>query len=435
MSHKSMQKKILLITYYWPPAGGPGVQRWLKFVSYLPEYDIHPVVYVPDGAAYPIKDMELIKQIPENIEVIRQPIKEPAQWSKKLFSKKTQQLQSGVLPSKRRSWVTQMLLCIRANFFIPDARVTWVKPSVRYLKQYCTEHTIETIITTGPPHSIHLIGKQLQKEIGVKWLADFRDPWTTIHYFEQMPLSSYSKKKHYQLEKQVLNSADKITVTSRPTKELFRKVTQKPIEVITNGYDEKLLPKNKLQLDVQFTISHIGSLLSDRNPIQLWKAIADLLKRVPNFKNDLKINLAGIISDEVLESIQYFGLIEYIENHGYISHSKAIDLQHTSQVLLLLEMDKQSTRVILPGKLFEYMASKRPILALGPKEGAIAELLQETNAGKYYTYSQYEAITNCLYAYYQKYISEKGLYVNSKGIEAYSRSAVSKKMAKVIWDL
>src|SRR5699024_4301663 len=180
----------------------------------------------------------------------------------------------------------------------------------------------------------------------------------------------------------------------------------------------------KLQLDVQFTISHIGSLLSDRNPIQLWKAIADLLKRVPNFKNDLKINLAGIISDEVLESIQYFGLIEYIENHGYISHSKAIDLQHTSQVLLLLEMDKQSTRVILPGKLFEYMASKRPILALGPKEGAIAELLQETNAGKYYTYSQYEAITNCLYAYYQKYISEKGLYVNSKGIEAYSRSAV-----------
>lgn len=435
MSHKSMQKKILLITYYWPPAGGPGVQRWLKFVSYLPEYDIHPVVYVPDGAAYPIKDMELIKQIPENIEVIRQPIKEPAQWSKKLFSKKTQQLQSGVLPSKRRSWVTQMLLYIRANFFIPDARVTWVKPSVRYLKQYCTEHTIETIITTGPPHSIHLIGKQLQKEIGVKWLADFRDPWTTIHYFEQMPLSSYSKKKHYQLEKQVLNSADKITVTSRPTKELFRKITQKPIEVITNGYDEKLLPKNKLQLDVQFTISHIGSLLSDRNPIQLWKAIADLLKRVPNFKNDLKINLAGIISDEVLESIQYFGLIEYIENHGYISHSKAIDLQHTSQVLLLLEMDKQSTRVILPGKLFEYMASKRPILALGPKEGAIAELLQETNAGKYYTYSQYEAITNCLYAYYQKYISEKGLYVNSKGIEAYSRSAVSKKMAKVILNL
>src|SRR5699024_8699546 len=185
MSHKSMQKKILLITYYWPPAGGPGVQRWLKFVSYLPEYDIHPVVYVPDGAAYPIKDMELIKQIPENIEVIRQPIKEPAQWSKKLFSKKTQQLQSGVLPSKRRSWVTQMLLYIRANFFIPDARVTWVKPSVRYLKQYCTEHTIETIITMGPPHSIHLIGKQLQKEIGVKWLADFRDPWTTIHYFEQ----------------------------------------------------------------------------------------------------------------------------------------------------------------------------------------------------------------------------------------------------------
>src|SRR5699024_7935899 len=197
-------KKVLLVTYYWPPAGGPGVQRWLKFVSYLPHFGIDPIVYIPENPAYPIVDENLLSQVPKGITIIKQPIREPASIAEKLFGKKTKQLQSGILPSKKASLATRIMLYIREYFFIADARVGWLKYSVAFLKEYCKQHHIKTLITTGPPHSLHLIGLQLQKEIGLKWLADFRDPWTTIHYFAQLPLRKGAIKKHEKLEKRVL---------------------------------------------------------------------------------------------------------------------------------------------------------------------------------------------------------------------------------------
>lgn len=428
-------KKVLLISYYWPPAGGPGVQRWLKFVSYLPKYGVEPIVYTPKNAEYPILDKDLLHQIPKEITHIQQPIREPATWAKKLFSKKTKQLQSGIMPSKKAGIVTRFLLYIRANFFIPDARVTWVKSSVSFLKKYCKENNIQTIITTGPPHSMHLIGMQLQKEIGVKWLADFRDPWTSIHYFEQLPLTSYARKRHRELERKVLTTADSISVTSEPTKKEFQKLTSKPIYVVTNGYDEKLLLKERPKVDSKFSIAHIGSLLSDRNPEQLWKAISDLLKKYSSLKKDLEIRLAGVVSDEVLQSIRKHGLQDFVKEYGYLSHSEAIRLQHKSQLLLLLEMDKEETKVILPGKLFEYMAARRPILALGPKEGAVEPILEKTKSGTYFTYLEYDAIYIYLEKKYQVYTQYQTILINSTGIEIYSREYLSEKMAKILKNL
>lgn len=431
MTNQRKLKKVLIITYYWPPAGGPGVQRWLKFVSYLPKYGIEPIVYIPKNAEYPIIDKELIKQVPIDITVIKQPINEPATWAKKLSGKKTKQLQSGILPSKKPSLLTRFMLYIRANFFIPDARVGWVRPSVSYLKEYCKVEGIHTVITTGPPHSLHLIGMKLQDQIGVKWLADFRDPWTTIHYFSQLPLSKRAKKKHKALEKKILLAADAITVTSKPTKIDFERLTNKSIYVITNGYDEKLLPKVKPEVQKKFSIAHIGSLLSDRNPEYLWKAIAALLESNPTLKKDLQINLAGVVSDEVLERLNHYGLSSFIKNYGYLSHTDAILLQHTSQLLLLLEMDKEETKVILPGKLFEYMAARRPIIAIGPVDGAIQPILKETNAGVYFSYQEYEAIYTHLEQQYLAYLGNE-LKVKSHDVEAYSREAISKKMAEIL---
>lgn len=434
MTDKQARKKVLLVTYYWPPAGGPGVQRWLKFVSYLPQFGIEPIVYIPENPAYPILDRNLLNQVPTGVTIIKQPIREPASFAKKLFGKKTKQLQSGILPGKKASIVTRMMLYIRANFYIPDARVGWVKPSVVFLKDYCRKNHIQTLITTGPPHSLHLIGMQLQKEIGVKWLADFRDPWTTIHYFADLPLSIRALQKHKALEKEVLAAADLITVTSKPTKIEFQKITNKPIAVVTNGYEESLLPKEVLPLDTKFSIAHIGSLLSDRNPKQLWQAIADLLKAYPDLKEDLQITLAGVVSDEVLFSIEKAGLKEFVKDFGYLSHEEAIRLQHSSQLLLLLEMDKEETKVILPGKLFEYMAARRPILALGPEGGAIAPILKETNAGSYYTYQETTAIYKYLEKQYKRF-KTGDLHIHSQGIESYSREAVSRKMAKLLQEL
>lgn len=428
------KKQVLLVTYYWPPAGGPGVQRWLKFVSYLPQFGIEPIVYIPENPEYPILDENLVSQVPNGVTIIKQPIREPASFAKKLFGKKTKQLQSGILPTKKASLATQLMLYVRANFFIPDARVGWVKPSVSFLKDYCKKNHIDTLITTGPPHSLHLIGMQLQKEIGVKWVADFRDPWTTIHYFNQLPLRAKALKKHKELEKKVLNAADIITVTSKPTQTEFEKLTNTPIHVVTNGYDGHQLPKESIPLDTKFSIAHIGSLLSDRNPKQLWKALADLLKVYPRLKNDLQITLAGVVSEEVLESISEAGLKEYVQNYGYVSHAEAIRLQHASQILLLLEMDKEETKVILPGKLFEYMAAKRPILALGPEDGAIESILKETKAGVYYSYKDSSDIYTYLEFQYEAF-KTGNIQIQSHGINAYSRESVSRKMAAILRNL
>lgn len=427
------KERVLIVTYYWPPAGGPGVQRWLKFATYLSNFGIEPIVYIPENPTYPIIDEHLVKEVPNHIKVISQPISEPAKWTKKIFKKKTKELQSGII-AKEKSSLEKLLLYIRANFYIPDARVNWVQPSVEYLSAYCQEHHIKKIITTGPPHSMHMIGMQLQEKIGVNWLADFRDPWTDIHYFKDLPLSKRALAKHKALELEVLQKADKISVTSQPTKALLAKLTDKPIEVITNGYDEALLPTN-VELIKKFSIAHLGSLLTKRNPLKLWKVLASLLEEIPSLKSNLELHFAGVVSPEVKLSLEEYNLSEYVIDHGYLSHEKAIELQHKHQILLLLEMDKEETKVILPGKLFEYLAARRPILALGPKDGAVEQIIEETQAGVYIELSSEQAIYKQLKTYYTKYKAEGSLAVNSKNIEQYSRKSVSEAMSKLVKSL
>ena len=269
-------KKVLIITYYFPPAGGPGVQRWLKFVKYLPDFNIQPVVYVPENPSYPIIDENLVAEISSQAIIIKRPIFEPYGLAA-LFSKnKTKKISAGIIPSERKQTkIDRFLLWIRGNFFIPDARVFWIKPSVAYLKNYIQENNIDTVITSGPPHSLHLIGMKLKNEMPIDWIADFRDPWTTIGYHEKLKLSAYASNEHNILERKVLNAADRIIVTSQSTKAEFLKKTNKPITVITNGFDEENVAKQAL--DEKFSLAHIGSFLSERNPIILWQSLSDLV--------------------------------------------------------------------------------------------------------------------------------------------------------------
>ncbi|HMB99557.1 MAG TPA: glycosyltransferase, partial [Flavobacteriaceae bacterium] len=227
-------RKALIITYYWPPAGGPGVQRWLKFVKYLPEFGIEPIVYTPENPNYPILDKSLLGEVPKGITVLKQPIKEPYKFAKIFSRKKSQTISKGIIKERNsQSVLERIMLYIRGNFFIPDARKFWVKPSVNYLSKFINNNEVDIVITTGPPHSLHLIGLQLKKELGVKWVADFRDPWTTIGYHKKLKLTKHSQSKHEKLEHQVLYSVDKIIVTSESTKKEFEQKTNKPVEVIT----------------------------------------------------------------------------------------------------------------------------------------------------------------------------------------------------------
>ncbi|PWK19779.1 glycosyltransferase family 4 protein [Xanthomarina spongicola] len=425
--------KVLIITYYWPPAGGPGVQRWLKFVKYLPEFGIEPIVYIPSNPNYPIIDESLIQEVSDNITILKQPIKEPYKFAGFLSKSKSKTISKGIIPEeKKQTVIEKLLLFVRGNFFIPDARKSWIRPSVQYLDTYIEDYNIKTIITSGPPHSLHLIGLSLQKSTGVKWISDFRDPWTTIGYHKQLKLTKLAKQKHKNLEKKVLLASDKIIVTSEVTKNEFSSITNKPIEVITNGYD---ISSAKIpELDNKFTLSHIGSLLSKRNPEVLWQVLKELIEENPEFAKDLELHFVGSVSKVVLESINLHSLSNYVINHPYVSHNKAIEFQKKSQILLLIEIDSEDTKCIIPGKLFEYMVSNRPIIAIGPQGSDVETLIKETNTGDYFLYDAHDALKSVIINHYKSY-KAGNLKSHAIGLQKYSRKMLTEKLSKLLqWE-
>ncbi len=425
-----MRKKALIITYYWPPAGGPGVQRWLKFIKYLPQFNIEPIVYIPENPNYPLIDKSLISEVSDSLTIIKKPIKEPYKLAG-LFSKKSSKtISKGIISEKNKQrFIEKAMLYVRGNYFIPDARKNWIKPSVSYLSNYISENDIDTIITTGPPHSLHLIGMQLKEKLEVRWLADFRDPWTTIGYHKQLKLTKKAQQKHKILEKQVLNTADQIIVTSSVTKKEFESITKKPIEVITNGYDYESV--GKVELDSKFSIAHIGSLLSKRNPEILWEVLSDLTQIDEGFAKDFQLNFVGAVSKDVLNSIKKYNLSDYIDNVGYVSHNQSIIYQKKSQVLLLIEIDSEETKCIIPGKLFEYMVSNRPILALGPKDSDVEKIIKETNTGNYFYYNDYESLKSTILNHYKAF-KNKTLQSHGIGLQKYSRKSLTEALSKLI---
>jgi Glycosyltransferase Family 4 len=425
-----MPKKVLIICYYWIPAGGPGVQRWLKFVKYLPKFGYEPIVYIPENPSYPIIDETIENEIPKEATIIKQKIVEPYTWAAKLSKKDSKTISSGLItPAKKQSLVQKILLWIRGNLFIPDARVLWVKPSVKYLQKYIKENEIDTVITTGPPHSLHLIGLRLQKKLNIKWIADFRDPWTTIGYHKELKLSDFATQKHLKLEQKVLQNANHILVTSPTTKIEFEKITNQPITVITNGYDTVLMPK--VPIDEKFTLAHIGSLLSGRNPINLWEVLNELCNEIDGFKTDFQLNLIGKVSETILETLIMYSLNENTNVIGYVSHQEAIVYQKKSQILLLIEIDSKNTECIIPGKLFEYMVSNRPIIAIGPEKSDIQEIILKTNTGVYFNYQENERLKNQILEYYIDYKTGK-LQAHGIGLQYYSRENLTKQLVDVL---
>lgn len=424
-------QKVLILTYYWPPAGGPGVQRWLKFVKYLPEFGIEPILYVPENPSYPIIDDMLVEEIPKGVTVLRKKIREPYRWASLLSKSKTQTISRGMIAKKKQGFLEKILLWVRGNLFIPDARVAWVKPSLDFLGSYLQEHKIGTVITTGPPHSVHLIGLGLKDKFDIRWIADFRDPWTSIGYHEKLRLSKASQQKHKELERKVLSSADQIVVTSQATRSEFENITSKPIEVVTNGYEDN---PYTMALDEDFTIAHIGSLLTDRNPTRLWTVLQELVQTNELFAEKLKIQLVGVVGDEVKDSLAEHGLADYVDFKGYLNHQEVLQLQQKAQLLLLLEINSAQTAGIIPGKLFEYFAAKRPILAIGPKEWEAGIMVQATESGTFLTIEDMTELNTVLLEWFSRY-QEKRLVANPKNIEQYHRRQLTETLANIIrWE-
>jgi glycosyltransferase involved in cell wall biosynthesis len=423
--------KVLIVTYYWPPAGGPGVQRWLYFASYLREFGMQPVIYTPENPHYPVLDPDLESQVPPEIRVIRTKIWEPYRLAGFFSRKGTRRISSGILDREKPSRLEQLMRWIRGNLFIPDARKFWVKPSVKFLRSLLLEEGINTVITTGPPHSMHLIGLALKRSTGIRWVADFRDPWTSIGYHEALYPGRRARKKHLELEKKVLRGADAIVTTSGRTREEFLQITDRPVHVITNGYSGARNQQG--QPEGRFCLAHIGSLLSGRNPLALWKALQNLVRENGDFRKDLQIELTGLVSEEVLRSIRQHDLGPFLKLASYVPHEQALEKQRKAQVLLLLEIDSYKTQGIIPGKLFEYMAASRPVLAIGPGGWEAGELLEACGCGAAFGYGEQEAIEAKLLEWYHAY-REGTLTVQGSQVSRYHRRALTERLVKeILW--
>ena len=415
--------KVLIITYYWPPAGGSGVQRWLKFVKYLRDFGIEPVVYTVENPKYPILDESLQSDIPKGIEVLKQPIFEPNSILSFFGKKKTES--AGFL-DPNPSFFGKVLQYIRANYFIPDARKYWIDPSVKYLKNYISKNNIDAIVT---PHSMHLIGLKLKQQLGVKWIADFRDPWTEIDYFHQLPLSKNAINKHHFLEQEVLLNADKVLVVGSTMNKNYAKFNNNVV-TITNGFDGEIITSEN-KLDSKFTITHIGLMNSDRNPKMLWEVLTEIILENKDFSEDFKLKLIGKVDSTVIEEITTNYLKKNVELIDYVSHNEAIEFQKKSQVLLLLLNNVPSAKGIITGKIFEYLMVNRPILAIAPLDGDLAEILNKTNAGKVVGFGDNETLKSTILELYSKY--KKGnLKIDSNNVEQFHRKELTNKLAEII---
>lgn len=423
-------KKVLIVTYYWIPSGGAGVQRWVKFTKYLRDFGWEPIIYTPENPEYPSIDHSFEKDIPADIQIIKTPIWEPYNVYRNLTGKKNQAINAGFISeNKKQGWKDKFSIWIRGNFLIPDPRRFWIKPSVRFLTGYLEKNPVDAIITTGPPHSMHLIGLGLKKNLPeLPWIADFRDPWTNIDFYKDLNLNWISDRIHHQLERKVIRNADTVVVVSRGMKEEYEVLNHKNIRVISNGYDESDVQHSEIQLDEKFSISHIGTLNAARNPKSFWKVLGEISRENSQFKTDLQIQLVGKVDFSVLEAIQESVLTENLLKIDYLSHTDAIKKQQSSQVLLLLINQSGNAKGILTGKFYEYLAAKRPILAIGPTDGDVAVVLNETGAGIIVDFQDEKGTKEAILEYYKRF-KTGSLKVQSDSIVRFSRRSLTGELS------
>jgi glycosyltransferase involved in cell wall biosynthesis len=419
-------KKVLIITYYWPPAGGSGVQRWLKFSKYLPENGWKPYIFTPDSPSFQIKDEDLFSDIHIETEVWKTPIWEPYSLKDKLFGK-SESSNAGIIQDKY-SVKNKIMNWVRGNIFIPDPKVFWVRPSIKLLSKKIKEEGITHVVSTGPPHSMHLIALGLKKQNSdLKWISDFRDPWSELDLLNEFHLTKKSKKKYRKLEKEVLQNADVTLTVSETWVESFKRLGSKNVKLITNGFDEEDFTVKEKEND-KFIIGHFGLLNHLRNPKNLWKTLHDLCDENPDFNEKLQIRLSGNIDTEVLQNItQYFHLKNKVEVLGYLSHKEVLREYNESSVLLLLLFNSESGIGNYPGKIFEYFASKRPILGFGPKESDTQKLMEKTESGNYHYYEDVNLKENIISLF-----ENKEEFVVSDEINNFTRKKLTKQLSVLL---
>lgn len=422
-------KKVLIVTYYWPPAGGAGVQRVLKFVKYLPEFGWKPYVLTVQHPDAPVYDESLAGDIPNEAVIIKTKSLEPFSFYKKFTGKKpTDTIPNDVLiPKKNISLREKFARWVRANIFIPDAKIGWIPFAVKQGKKIIEKEKIDLIFSSAPPPTVAIIGRKLAEATKVKWVADFRDPWLEIVYYQSLKRSRLAVVIDSRLEKKTISSADAIVTISEDIVNLFRKkIGEKKYFIIPNGYDETDFVKVKNPKNEKFTMAYTGSVSKDRVPYPLFAALS---KFKEEGIEDLHYRFAGRFAPEFHEEIERRGLEKYFELMPFVPHNESTKILLHSDVLLLVIDNVPDNKGFLTGKMFEYLGCKKPIFAIGPLDGDANKILRQTDSGKMIDYKDEEGAYKLLKEFYENWKENKQPFTFKS--EEYSRKEITKELTKV----
>jgi len=418
--------KVLIVTYYWPPSGGAGVQRWLKFSKYLPEFGWEPIILTVDPAyaAYPVTDYSLVNDLPVSLKVYFTPALDYFSIYKK---DQTKIPSAGFANNTDKSFKGKILRFVRGNFFIPDPRKGWNKYAIKRACELIKAEGINHVITTSPPHSTQLIGLRIKKKFpDIKWIADLRDPWTDIYYYKQFYPTVFSKAIDLKYEKSVLKNSDKIITVGSSLKTLFSskiKDLEQKIEVITNGYDQSDFNEVPVSNPSRFTLTYVGT-LSDIYPIE---GLIPALKTLHSSGKDFLLRFVGTVSEKTRKMIELEIPAKYLEFLPYAIHNEAIKYMISSSLLILIIPLHQSSKSIITGKIFEYLASGKPILCLGPVDGDAAEIISKCKAGRTFSYFDTANISK-----FVKNIDNHPVTSDKQAVQNYSRYNLGKQIAEIL---
>lgn len=413
-------KKVLVITYYWPPSGGAGVQRWVKFIKYFKDQNINPFIISvdPDFASYPLIDNSLKNDIPDNTNVYLTKTNEPYSFYKKINNNQTPY--AGFANEGRPNFFQKIARFIRGNFFIPDSRKGWNNFAYKKAVEILEKENIDTVITTSPPHSTQLIGLKLKETQNIKWIADLRDPWTDIYYYKSMLHTKWAKQKDLNYEKRVIEKSDKVVVVSDSIKQLLLNksnlVKESKIHIIPNGFDDDDFLVSSKNNKSKFLLSYVGTITKDYPLDSIKKSISNL---------NINLEFTGK-ADEPTKLL----LNEVASFNNHVKHKESINLLLASDMLLLVIPKISNNKGILTGKLFEYLGARKPILCIGPTDGDAAKIIEECKAGKTFDYSD----ENGIYDFIETYMSNEFIFENKNYLK-YSRRNLTKNLSKILTDM
>jgi glycosyltransferase involved in cell wall biosynthesis len=428
--------KVLIVTYYWPPSGGSGVQRWLKFAKYLDRSGWDVTVVTPENTAFTIRDPSLLRDVPPNVEVLRLPIWEPyhlfymlSRWMGKEPSA------SDMITTGRKSLFQKVSSWVRGNFFIPDARVFWVRPAVKFIDDILKSNSINTLITTGPPHSIHLIGLRLKrKNSELRWIADFRDPWSEWDLLDTLSLTRLARRRHKSLERQVLKAADEVITIAPYHVNRFSALGGRKVRLITNGFDEEDFAGIRRQRTTKFTVRHTGIVDELRDPRPVMDAIRSACREDPSLAQNLAVEFIGNVNSAFMKEIQSDPVLSAVTRFtGTIPHKQLLEIYGQTDLQLLILAHTTLAPGNLPGKFFEYLASGSPILAIGPVNGDAADILRETGAGHIFRRDDQEGITDSFISSYLAWKNNE--QVPGRDVSSFTRLRLTDQLIGILRSL